>query len=888
MGKEKDKEIVNVLVGCGGSGIRTLMRVNELLSEDPSLRRDAYKHFYYIVADTNRDEISEFQRAVERDLPSGQRPGIYPFYLAQDLVTIGPLVRQYFITPFGPRSSGDPKGKERLYSHWWHRADMDPFTAHRVSPLSEGAGQCPPASYFLTWWGLDKFGSILDDLMQDIKLKAADSVLKGNINLWIVGSLAGGTGRGCWSTLAFKIRERFLAQGWQPPAPMAVLFDASVFENDVFPAHPDQELPMRVNSLTGVSELSCWIRNAIGGADGEEPLRYEYRLPNMRRPESKEQDSLRVDLAVSAWDMTLSPVNNAFLVFSQGDVTVLDDSTQYFGMAGTVLYGQISNSRFGGELINYGQPYLSFAAATAEVNASTLRLYCEAKYRVHAVRHLKRQDRDAAVKRAGAVLAKKGLQLGTTVGRSWLEANSRGTVLQQAAERLVSSYKRDFDHLDASLERDDPEEVSGAAAVFMRARANLAAEAIRGAFEGKDGSPEQAVRSEIVDIVKQTKSVDVAVTFLEAVRAHIEGQMDRMPPPAKGAVTKDENPMTYVDGAASRERFGLLGRHFNDVEAQQIRDRCRRAVVCSNYPDLRDALEACYKGLLRKVEVWLNRARCLSGALERVEEKFRDDDVRKVVGAIGGEMGDVHQALFTDPDHPEAGIVKSAGGRFVRRTLRPVMSEEQFESELPPVELDSDMRDFLTNGILGGGPEGGPLAGLDPSDKDAIQSLKAQMEKLIRQSVHLPGSYIRDKFSLRRVLDDHRKAWGRRFNEVGSAAELLNLAQAFQSVFGTDPRKEGDQYVLPDVDSLLISMAASLARTCRPYWQLNGTEPVKSSVGVLLPPASGAAADVAQVQNALAEESGRRRDRPGQRGGRKRLRPPHHRHQSVHSACLRR
>ncbi|GIX03561.1 MAG: hypothetical protein KatS3mg113_0567 [Planctomycetaceae bacterium] len=91
----------HILVGCGGSGLKTLARVNELLSEDQAWRRRAPSDIYYVVVDTDAAEIREFERQVNASFQGMSRaPYVATFSLARDETTLQPLVQRYFIDPY--------------------------------------------------------------------------------------------------------------------------------------------------------------------------------------------------------------------------------------------------------------------------------------------------------------------------------------------------------------------------------------------------------------------------------------------------------------------------------------------------------------------------------------------------------------------------------------------------------------------------------------------------------------------------------------------------------------------------------------------------------------------------------------------------------------------
>ncbi|MBM4237796.1 MAG: hypothetical protein FJ151_04855, partial [Euryarchaeota archaeon] len=370
----------NLFVGCGGSGIRTLMRLNELLSEDLYWRRQVDEQIYYLLIDTDVDVFDTFDSIVGRQLRGASPPRTVRVRLAQGVDNLQPLANKHFIRPFAVE--GDRDAEQRLYDHWWAERRLRPYTAPDVKPLSKGAGQCPPAAYFLTWWNMREIDRAFDSIMREVIVRRGVESLE-RMNFCVVSSLAGGTGRGCWKLVAFKVRQLFLRHN-KVPAPVAFLFDSSVFR-DLMESYPEQRLAMTINSLTGFSELSCWVKNVYGrGRSGCPPIMYN--LPDMEDPGKPAMDVLTVSIDLD--QTAAAPVDNAVLVFEQSPVAVLADHAQYYEMVGNALYAALTQSVIESEKINQAEPYLGVSAATFEVSAATLNDYFEGLARICAIEAL--------------------------------------------------------------------------------------------------------------------------------------------------------------------------------------------------------------------------------------------------------------------------------------------------------------------------------------------------------------------------------------------------------------------------------------------------------------------------------------------------------------------
>lgn len=100
--------------------------------------------------------------------------------------------------------------------------------------------------------------------------------------IYVISSLAGSTGRGCGELVALKVREYLKKKYNLHLQTIGVLYDAMIYR-DCFEFSENFELMCRVNSLTGLSELSCW----------QHPL--PYRLPSLHSPQNEALDEIVAD-----------------------------------------------------------------------------------------------------------------------------------------------------------------------------------------------------------------------------------------------------------------------------------------------------------------------------------------------------------------------------------------------------------------------------------------------------------------------------------------------------------------------------------------------------------------------------------------------------------------
>lgn len=829
----------NILVGCGGSGIRTLIRLNELLAEDSYWRTRVDEDIYYVLVDTDTSAFDEFDTAIRQQLHGTALPVVKIVRLAQGMNNLQPTVDEFFINRF-PEGSDDA-GRERLLEHWWNRGEDDPFRAPKVKPLYRGAGQCPPVSYFLTWRNLRQIEKIFDELIRDIQKRKAGT--GGNpldeLNFCVVGSVAGGTGRGCWELVSFKMRQLFEKYG-EVSTPVAFLFDATAFP-EVMKKHPEQSLSMRVNALTGFSELACWMKN-LSTAGTSRSQTYQYKLPSMDSPADEHTDVLSVSLSMDP--NAAAPVDNTYLIFGGNEKIHLDNSHQFQEMVGAALYAALSKSAIDSAKINTHAPYRGLAAAMFEVNASTLRKYYEGLARQKATRMLETEHAgpiDAAVER---FFKQNTLRLEISArDRSRFREDEKGNFMQRICHSLLRQYDNDLAALREALEQDDVEEtmslVQGIAAekksYVEKAAENVAAK------EDPVASADAIVR----DLYNETRSVGTVLKFLREVQEELQTTLADLPSADSMKLEDNEEPLRLAETLSGRE-YRIVGRHFNEQECGEIADRTREAILFKNFAALREEVEKRYARWIAALGKMTRNAEAILGVGSKLLARFRNEQREACRRELTGDLFD---ALFTDYDEPEKAIPnRGSVTRFYRRELKPVFKRDQQDSVL---ENRLTFGKELPNKILGTVLQGE----FGPDAFDARETLARELEQIIRDEVHIENydRFIEENFAIRKVVEDLRRSWRERFRGARNDRDRLNsLLEHFQEFFGVMPVRDGDDYNLPETDDFMLQMSASLAATCKPFWQLRNAGDADHKVSLFLPP-SAATADRSQAKAKVQE-----------------------------------
>ncbi len=818
----------NILVGCGGSGIRTLCRLNELLAEDSYWRMRVDEDIYYVLVDTDTSSFDEFDSAIRQQLHGTTLPVVKIIRLAQGMNNLQPTVDEFFINRF-PEGSTDP-GRARLLEHWWHRGPNDPFRAPKVKPLYKGAGQCPPASYFLTWRNLRQIEKVFDELIRDIQKRKAGAGGDplDELNFCILGSVAGGTGRGCWKLVAFKMRQLFEKYG-EVSTPVAFLFDASTFP-EVMKKHPEQALSMRVNSLTGFSELACWMKN-ISTAGISRAQTFQYKLPNMDSPADENTDVLSVSLNMDP--NAAAPVDNTYLIFGGNEKIHLDDSRQFQEMVGAALYAALSKSAIDSAKINTHAPYRGLAAAMFEVNASTLRKYYEGLARQKATRMLELEYPEPIDKAIARLFKENPLRLEITArDRSRFREDEKGSFLQRTCHALLRQYDNDLAALREALEKDDVEETMSLVQGIAAEKKSLVEKAAESVASKLDpiGSAEAIVR----ELYNETRSVGTVLKFLREVQEELQTTLADLPTADRMKLEDNEEPTRLVESLSGRE-YRVVGRHFNEQECGEIADRTREAILFKNYAALREEAEKRYARWNAALGKMSRNAEAILAVGTKLLTRFRNEQREACRRELTGDLFD---ALFTDFDDPEKAIpARASVTRFYRRELKPVFKRDQQDSVLEGrLTFGKELPNKILSTVLQGD--------FGPDAFDARDNLARELEQTIRDEVHIENydRFIEESFAIRKVVEDLRRAWREQFRTARNDRDKLNnLMEHFQEFFGVMPVRDGDDYNLPETDDFMLQMAASLAATCKPFWQLRNNRDADHKVSLFLPPSAGTA-----------------------------------------------
>jgi hypothetical protein len=370
-----------LFVGMGGSGIKTLHKFADLLTEHSGETARSEVFMAYLLVDTDNGELAEYAKKIREAYKRVHREPIVKIVnLSADITDFSAFVSTTLT------SGGN---HDRLREIWWYRTNSEgapqPFTAINLkdSPTA-GAGQCPQVSTFLAWNRMGDIDRAIEELLNDLKNRSTQgkNMQNWNLDVAMVASLAGGTGRGCWHLVASKIRDK-LRDLNQRPKPVGFFFDSSIFAEDV--KREEQVMKLQVNSITGVSELIAWLRNEYERET--DLLPYQFRLPSLDNPglpSSDLIDTSKLNLTVDGSELPgttgRSPVSAAYLIFSAGKQGTLGSADSYYHSVASALYARLFRSTIS-KTINEAGHLNGLGSATISVPINGIRAYVQSYVR---------------------------------------------------------------------------------------------------------------------------------------------------------------------------------------------------------------------------------------------------------------------------------------------------------------------------------------------------------------------------------------------------------------------------------------------------------------------------------------------------------------------------
>gem|GEM_PF-6357790 len=450
---------VTLFVGFGGSGGKCLARMARTMADDHELSDLARRTHFFLLVDTDRGELDTAKADIEREFSrlNGMRPVVETIDLAANVdmafklveATIGSHVEQ------SKAAGADTKGLQSLLDHWHFKkvdSGYEAFDARRMPrPLHDGAGQIPAVGHLAMWHKLPELERKLQSLSEAMRNRGNEAP---SVDMMMVGSLAGGTGRGCWQLLALRTKEFFEALHITVH-PLGFFLDSSCFLEKV---DPRLHWRLHVNTLTGVSETVAYLRNLMID-------KMAIKVPHLVSPDPKQ---FAID--TSKWsEATRGPIQTAYLFSANSDSAALSKE-DIEGQVGRALYACSGIPGLVSALSNEA-PAGSFGAlgvGSASVPISDIHEFLRLHARSAAIDQLLAID---PVKCAEAKSRVESLLRGVAF-KCHPDPTSAGW--EDDADGLIARCKSQYlDQLDLQPIREALEENQGVEAVFDAARTIL-------------------------------------------------------------------------------------------------------------------------------------------------------------------------------------------------------------------------------------------------------------------------------------------------------------------------------------------------------------------------------------------------------------------------------
>ena len=912
-----------LLVGCGGSGITTLIRMNEMLAGNPEMRQRIREDVSYLVIDTEEDKVSTFEESIARQMGGAGLPAMRLVQMTSGFVDLHEIVEPNL------DEQRDEELLALLKRHWWCAPDGRgtagkgrAFRAISVTPITDGAGQCAPVAFLSAWNYLPKLEEDVTGLLEEIQQRNTDVENPlANLRVYIVTGLAGGTGRGCWNLVAFKIRQSLMRFGVRTD-PVGVFFDATCFQSR-WAGSPGEAKSMRMNALTGVSELSAWMRLVKAPEDA-----YRYAIPDLSRPDPKGRtDVIKVP---KTGDKERSPVAASYLVFGNNGAGRLKDNHQYHEMAAAALYSLVASDTFiGAKTVNLPENVRSFAATTFEVETVGIRRYMEAlvhlDYGLRLCRQLPETDKEA-LKLTGNWLSippkdtffeKTGLYVsskvseedlgGTTGGvltrlmlrasevlgfdektgqfETWkaieakLKAQNAVAAKDKARKALVDVDDREDDILEVCTEKLERSTPAIGKATLGRTLQGV----IREAFysEGKEdpsipgiktgGLPPSVARARAVAAVLKTAFEASVVNVAGTEDDPLEVYIDIAQSGFSDAEACYKKFAERIDAMSDRKASDFF-KKFSENEISLLGEEFKKYQRVALFFHIQKLLKELFVRAAKIVSVLDGVLETLELGLGDVSAEFRTKLCMDFDAATPSEVFD---SLFTrdDDDSIFQSLQESDSyTNMFRRILKPITTPEALSALIADPALNEtpivdQLKKELDNLF-------GDTAGkVYKSNEDARFAIRKAFTSLVRDNVGLPcvngKDFMSANFPLLKVLADNREKWNRllahRWNSEDARGKVLDLFRTYLGVEEQDLERNPDEGSnstagrIPDAKTLLRHIVVSMISPCRPWMQLEGGASMQYLSTIALIPTGLSSAETEQYDKDIKKKFGDRR-----------------------------
>jgi hypothetical protein len=846
-------ETVNILLGFGGSGGKTVAHLMELMANDPEAARVASQRVHIVLCDTDDGDLEVSRDLIQKAFAEtglSDPPKISVFRLADSVDLFQDLVSER-MRPM------TPEGKATIRQFWWFEPTRDgqgdrPFSAATMPEnVNRGAAQCPLVSHFLAWDKLPEFERVLEGIATHCKNTL--NLENFSIDLFVIAGLAGGTGRGSWQSLALKAREYFWQDknGRRACRPIGFFFDWSCFR-DVAAQRPEQAIKLQVNSYTGLSELAMWLRSAlpadgiIANQDAGMARERAFMLPSLRAPADRSAAAIDTERYMPEDDearLGRTPIHRAYVFTDTSRSMSVQSKDDAYRLAAAAIYGRLCISTTRSADSNEPERACATATSILKVPIARIRLAIIKSANAHRVSQLLHgqmpPDLDGV---AGKTLTRlEGTRGAVVVEDEGLSAKIRSEA--RGIERLLAIGAADTFAALGGLSQMDP---GNPMCVIAFAVSRAGDESVLGQVE--NGESRQSVIEEIRRAVASVQSIAPAAveTAFKAIAKSEDGRAvgevvglnpaqqrarirqavtsSRVIEPVIGALGDGIGParamIAGLRSAASAALIGIQRAVSSGTESGGTRDPSqwaagyfgwmggfRRTQLDAFRGQVRQALcEAAHSAVARELKVM---AEFLLEDMQAIEKMLEDavvaleaarSEVSRQSEALRGEcfttlsptkerLDDQNKMLKRMQDERGQPVTKMI------RQLRPVYDKATFEEQVDRLARDTKTvqaaRVSLTSFLEQ------RLKSSERRTERSAYEFRASLEEhlnalLDRQSVDFRD--LRDYYSVERVLDGLSSAWFETFKERKSDASwAMAFSREVESLTGYDLVRQFDR-----------------------------------------------------------------------------------------------
>ena len=809
---------IHLFVGFGGSGGKTLAHFAKLASQDREWAKDADERVYFLLCDTDQDELAQSERDIAAAFePLGCNPMVRHISLADGVQSMEQHISQVF-----KRASDE--GRSRLADHWWVNENEDPFMASFLAaPPTQGAGQCPPVASFLAWNQADAMRRTINDIVQTMKKKTPSGQGSAPVDVTFVSSLAGGTGRGCWPMLGFLIRQE-LASNDLKCFPQGYFFDQSCFSN-VKSSQPGQSHKLVVNSLTGLSELIMWVRN-----DEPSATPVLHNLPRLESAADKTQDVLDIQLGSGPKAKGKSPLNHAWAIFNESKSIELEDSQDFYRMVAGCLYTQVATNMSSMEA-NEIQHFGSAGSAVYRVEINEIRSYLIDKVISLMCDQLDRGTSDIANETVRQIHKRWDFNVdlfGDEPNKDSDKLLSRvAYYLKQQLNLNTDSLRETLDGQrfeDAKMEArylDDGDErkVCAACAAALRI---TAPDSKRDLKEVIKAAVTQRVVKDVQDAVaKGELSLQMLKELCGGLQQKLEDSAKKLETPDGGEMNRlpvrqdNLGPIeSLVVDAKNFEPPYFTGKRFSKDEISSIMAKAPMLAIAANKATVFEMLAAGCSSASAAIGVWAQNIDVAATELSSESQALRKDlpDRERALFIVRGTDGEWDmEANEGEPDSRR---------RFYERVLRPALQSSMLDEIVSEVlsgersreQLAQLVADLLQADLFGEAITGSRRA-------DYRRRLSDSMRR-VKESISIEDNLLTRHFSLSRVVRGLLDAYQEKLDTLPAGPIRNKLEKRFEYKFGMNLIQRDGSLSVPARDDVLVSMVIDLAKTCDPFFKL--------------------------------------------------------------------